>query len=630
MKNVIFRLPASFLLTAIFIFTTGFLFSQNAPIIVNDTIDVEIGEFISMNPVLNDYDPDGDIFLPEVAFFLHGSGSVAMFGSNFEIQINNNTYNLKDTIRYVIKDQNGEMSAPGYVIVNIAPSNIRDTLDINNVSAPFAAWGTDFYSPVNSMNNGYRVPKGSNTTTIFTSSLWMAGHDSQNVLHSSSKMYDSYLGDYMYGPVKNTIGDREAHDGYNRVWKVTKAQIDYHKLNFSNPSYVMPDVIANWPAHGDVSKGEGPYLAPFVDIDNDGNYNTQIGDYPDIKGDECILSIINDNISRNGFNNTPLKVDIIQMAYAYNCPDDTALNHTIFMHYDIFNRSQNTYSDFLIGNFYDFDIGDAGDDFQGCDSIRNTFFAYNSNNNDIGPSGYGFNPPVQGVRILNHSLSSFNVFYNPPTDSTLSLGPSTSDQLYNNLAGKFNDGTPITVGAIGQSGTVETKYFYNGDINDPSQWSEVSVGNVGHDSRALGNIGPFNFAPNQKISLDVAMIYTRGINKTNLQNVDLLLQHSDYIQDIYDGIITPACMTIGLNEITTPEVGFNIYPNPTNGDINIKSNIEFHNADYKVYSMIGQFVSKGVLKNNTETISVRNLQTGIYFLSITDGSRTYSQKFVVK
>ncbi len=630
MKNVIFRLPATFLLTTIFIFTSGLLFSQNnAPIIVNDTIDVSIGEFITINPVLNDYDPDGDVFLPEFASFRNGSGTVVMVGSNFEIQINNYTYLNRDTIQYMIKDQYGELSLPGYVIVNIAPNMIRDTLDINNVSASFASWGEDYYTN-NFMPKGYLVPKNSNKGTIFASSLWMAGHDSQNVIHSSSRLFDANLRDYVCGPSRNTICDRDSTYGYNRVWKITKAQIDYHLQNLSNSSYVVPDIIKYWPAHGNVSVGEAAMLAPFVDVNSDGNYNVQSGDYPDIKGDECILTITNDNVSRDGFNSTPLKVDIIQMIYAYNCPDDTALNHTIFMEYDIYNRSQNTYNDFLIGNFYDFDIGESYDDYNGCDTNRNLFFAYNSDNDDE-LNGYGINPPVQGVKILNQTMSSFNVFYNPPSGTVISQGPSTSDGLYNSLLGKFPDGTPITIGGNGLVGSVPTKYFYPGDVNDNTQWSEVSAANVNGDIRAIGSIGPFNFAPNQKISLDVALIYTRGDGKNNFENIDLLKQHSDHIQDVYDEIITPCIPPVGINNSeNTPEIGFNIYPNPTSGDININSNIEFHNADYKIYSMIGQYVSNGILKNNTESISVSNLQTGIYFLSITDGERTYSQKFVVK
>ena len=42
-------------------------------------------------------------------------------------------------------------------------------------------------------------------------------------------------------------------------------------------------------------------LAPFVDVDNDGNYNPLNGDYPKIKGNQSIWWVMNDNGNRKGF-----------------------------------------------------------------------------------------------------------------------------------------------------------------------------------------------------------------------------------------------------------------------------------------------------------------------------------------
>ena len=207
--------------------------------------------------------------------------------------------------------------------------------------------------------------------------------------------------------------------------------------------------------------------------------------------------------------------------------------------------------------------------------------------------------------------------------------PNTSNELYNILSGKLNNGSSITTAGWGQSGTEETKFFYPGDINDSNQWSGVSSGSPGTYSLEIGNIGPFIFVPNQKISFDVALIYARGVGKTNFENVDLLLQHSDHIQDIYDGIITPECITSMQYEIDKPEVGFSIYPNPTNDNININAKFDINNAEYKIYSVTAQLVKSGIIRNSTESISVRNLQSGMYFISITTDSKTYSQKFII-
>ncbi len=602
------------------------LFSQNsAPVVVNDTIYMDFGETRTISPLNNDYDIDGDQFLPRYASF--SAGTVELYGSNLEVKISNTNRLLFDSIKYTLIDQHGAISEPGYIYVNIAPGKILDTLNINNVSASFKAGGTDFYNSYTNYQyeNGFVVPIGNNLQTIFASELWMGGHTDQNILHSSSRYYYD-VDDYMYGPISDAKGDRDAHDvKFNRVWKVSKYQIEKHIFHYSNPLYIMPEVIKNWPAHGDISKGQAYNLAPFVDFNGDGKYNPEYGDYPEIRGHQCVLVIMNDNVIRNGFNDKALTVDVLQMSYAYNCSEDTALNNTIFMHYDIFNRSQNTYKDFIIGNFYDYKLGNPSDDYRGCDTLRNIFYVYNKSNSDY---DYGDYPPALGVKILNQSLSSYNMFYKKPGHN-FGEWPRTSKELYNNLSGKFNDGTSITVGAGGQSGTEETKFYYPGDIHNSTQWSEVSAGNSGTSVSVLGNIGPFKFVPNQKISFDVAIIYARGVGKTNFENVDLLLQQSDYIQDVYDGVITPECITTMQYEIDKPETGFVVYPNPTNENISINAKFKIKNAEYKIYSITGQLVKNGFLREGTESISVNNLQSGMYFISITNGERTYSQKFIV-
>ena len=406
MNNKIPLLSVSFILMVSSIFISLDVFSQNnPPVIVNDTIYMDFGETRIISPLNNDYDIDGDQFLPWYASFK--AGTVELIGSNFEVKISNTNRSIFDSIRYALIDEHGATSKRGYIYVNIAPGKILDTLNVNNISASFKAGGTDF-SNSSSSELGFFALKDSNTSIIYFSELWMGGHIDQNILHSSSRLYYD-VDDYMYGPISNTKGDRDAHDvKFNRVWKVSKYQIEKHKFNYSKPSYQMPEVIENWPAHGDINIGQAANLAPYVDFNTDGIYNPEYGDYPEIRGHQCILIIMNDNISRHGYNDKPLKVDILQMAYAYNCPEDTALNNTIFMHYDIYNRSQNTYKDFIIGNLYDFCIGTYWNDYVGCDTLRNFFYVYSEDNNNF---NYGEYPPTQGVKFLNQTLSSFNVLY---------------------------------------------------------------------------------------------------------------------------------------------------------------------------------------------------------------------------
>ena len=50
-------------------------------------------------------------------------------------------------------------------------------------------------------------------------------------------------------------------------------------------------------------------------------------------------------------------LEIHGMVYAFDAPDDEALNNTVFFNYKIFNRSQKDYHDTYIAVWDDMDIG---------------------------------------------------------------------------------------------------------------------------------------------------------------------------------------------------------------------------------------------------------------------------------
>ncbi len=399
----------------------------------------------------------------------------------------------------------------------------------------------------------------------------------------------------------------------------------------------MPEAILNWPAMGDVSIGQSQYLANFIDYNNDGIYNPQNGDYPKIMGDKSILSIINDNITHTETGGTPLKAEIYLTAYAYDCSSDTALQNTIFIHYDIRNKSNSDYNDFRIGFFTDFDIGDARDDYSGCDTMRNSFFGYNGNNFDGSPNYNNYptfrnNPPAQSTTILSHAMRSYNVFYNPPSADTIIQDPNTPAEYANLMKGLLKDGSPIKIGGYGLGGSTTTKFFYPGDVNDTTQWNEGSSGHVPTDIRGVASIGPFNLKKDSSITVDIAYIYAGNNANTNLENVTLLKQYIDEVQWAYDNDTT-ACggSFSAIDKIKDSKANINIYPNPANNEIYINSDdLDFRNAEYSIYNIAGQLIKSGVLNTNDEKISLKNLNSGLYFISIISDTKVYSKKFIIK
>ncbi|KAA5534517.1 T9SS type A sorting domain-containing protein [Taibaiella lutea] len=90
--------------------------------------------------------------------------------------------------------------------------------------------------------------------------------------------------------------------------------------------------------------------------------------------------------------------------------------------------------------------------------------------------------------------------------------------------------------------------------------------------------------------------------------------------------------TTGIDELSAQQV-FQLYPNPTNGFITIRSNLA--TANKKGYNCIvtnalGQVFYKSDVKEERHTIDLTNMSSGIYLITIADAqtNRKYTQKFI--
>ncbi|MDD5151897.1 MAG: T9SS type A sorting domain-containing protein, partial [Flavobacterium sp.] len=104
----------------------------------------------------------------------------------------------------------------------------------------------------------------------------------------------------------------------------------------------------------------------------------------------------------------------------------------------------------------------------------------------------------------------------------------------------------------------------------------------------------------------------------------------------WDSFTTDTCNNLGSKMAVNPLKGntsststdFRIYPNPSNGEFNISFDNSKGNFSIEIYSLIGQKVYE---KENTtnKTISVPNLQKGIYLVRITKDSNSTIKKIEI-
>src|SRR3989338_504825 len=271
---------------------------------------------------------------------------------------------------------------------NCSPATAKITMEFNDVSALIEQGGSMWQNRATNVAS-YEVPKGSGLKVIYAGALWMGGTDVNGQLKLAGLTFRTG-NDFWAGPLSITPGsgnydpsspvgpdaqrdfgqatiDADQCLAYDKFYTIRKAEV----IQFSSwweacsgpnaevalcdaiekPSNDVLNRIYAWPAHGDVSRGQDYWLAPFYDNPNgpsgvDGQYNPDDGDTPwyddilnrdDIEcgvdrrislfGDETHWWVFNDNGNNHGESNgDPIGMEIRAQAFPYRS------DHRLILH----------------------------------------------------------------------------------------------------------------------------------------------------------------------------------------------------------------------------------------------------------------------------------------------------------
>lgn len=649
--------------------------AQTAPVAVNDTIWSAFDTQTSITRtfiVSNDTTKGGGLLKVDTIYY-NGLGVVSNVVKN-TLGLSSFKYTPpvgffgKDSITYYLTNYPTNYGFDTATIYFNVKRKSYENIDLNNINA-----GIDKEALFMDRANGvaaFEVPKGSGSHTIYASNFWLAGIDAGSQL----KVYEeTYAQDSINnaGPIGTS---KEYSYKWDRVWKVSAVDIQNH-INGNGTT----EAILNWPAHGDISLGQALDLAPFVDYNGDNYYNPMDGDYPLIKGQQAIYFIRNSDRSRLP-SQSQVGLEFRGMVYAYDCPEDSAINNTLFLDYTIYNRSTFTLNDCYFGQWADFDIGNWTDDYVGCDVSRGTFYVYNGDNfdEDGGVTGYGASPPFQGVTFLKGAQQDNDGIDNPLTNNVqdaidsngvsyagLGIGfgdgtvdneflglnhfmsynvgsvingngdPATAVDFYNYLKGRWLDGSQVLCDGL------PTNYMLTGN-SDPLNWStqgiaptstcdEVTAGNPVGDRRGMGSTGPFTFNPGAIIEMELAFVFGRDYNGTdNWSSLAVMQERVDSIRSYHaNGFATTPCggSIIGIKNEAIPSNLLSIYPNPFANQFTI--NYEPTSTTIvEVFNLLGnRFVNQPIIQKYT-LLDLSNQPNGVYFVKVTDGSKVLVKKVV--
>lgn len=326
-------------------------------------------------------------------------------------------------------------------------------LNVNNVRALINGYGNMWYDGSIAM---YHIPKDGTSTPLYCAALWIGGTDVNDQLRIAALRFGQDGDDYWPGPL--TIDNKadvtlEVCNYYDRHWKISQAEVQAFMSMFDwdettglatpNSTYdesAIAQSIKEWPAKGNFAN-QTKFLAPFKDVDGDGEYNYQNGDYPYydfdnelcprtlkanlkpgenytpartmedeagivkggllsdqvLKGDQTIWWVFNDmGNTHTESKGQAIGMEIRAQAFAFSTNDE--INNMTFYSYEIINRSTYELRNAYFSQWVDPDLGYGYDDYVGCDVKRGLGYCYNGKETD-GPGTGAFSgvPPAVGI-----------------------------------------------------------------------------------------------------------------------------------------------------------------------------------------------------------------------------------------
>lgn len=520
-------------------------------------------------------------------------------------------------------------------------------LDANNIRTSIYNTGMFNQDLRTSNSPGFEWPKGSNKFAIFTTGISLVAYvrGSDGVLRLGESMA-SYKGEWVYGYLQNGV---LITPSYFHIFSVKAGD-----NNYSNPDY------ANW-------SQMIPFGAPFKDVNNNGVFDIDI-DIPGMPNSaQTIFQCLTDadptqHTLTEGFGGGVtyplLKAEMHMTAWCYNT---SGFEDIQFLKFEVINKNDSAWRKAFFGLIADPDIGDGGDDYIGCDTLRKLGFCYNADNVD---NVYGTNPPAIGMQLLR---GAFNRSVTPNVDLGMTsftfFGGSLScesgpngDSLgaYNMIKGLKKDGSPFMNPTTTPYSV--TKYCYSGNPVANTGWNEVqgSIRNCGGttgnlvvptppgDRRFIISSGADNLVirPNEKQTILMSQFIGRstaksgnGIN-SNLTAITVLKTMSDTIKNFY-----LRTFPVGLENISQiiPDKYrlYQNYPNPFNPVTSIKFDlIKSGDAEIKIYDILGKEVA--VLVNEKFKAGSYSVNwdasaypSGLYFYRLTTSEYTEVKKMLM-
>lgn len=468
-------------------------------------------------------------------------------------------------------------------VVLFYPNMIRTWL-MNN--------GLVFADSLVSYREGLFWPGSTQKSLLFSSGLWVAGRDEKGLIRTSTSFYYSQ---FQPGRILQP---------YNDTTLVT-----------SNPYDTSFAILTL----NDTTPSSDPRYKKWVQTASLTGAPLTEGGTPELLGNSNAYWVMNDLDTANSrihpsVPTIPLGVEVKNYVFAFNDPG--VLSNTIYLMMEITNRSIHTYDSLFVGWFSDEDIGNANDDYAGCDTLLSLAYAYNGVDSDY---VYGKGVPACGFLILQSPSSrsglAMTAFMKdtgiPPWEFPATYEVDLTQQIWNVLQGKLRKGSPLVVP---NSQNHIITYVDPGDPVSGTGWiASMDLHPV--DVRLLQGSGPVTLAPNGSTRFVLAFIVAQ--DPTRLTSITALKWAVAVVKEKWRTIVGITGDDVERMIPSEYELS-NAYPNPFNPTTTIEYLIpkEAH-VNLQVFDLLGRRVA--TLVNESKAVGryrvdfdASTLASGVY------------------
>lgn len=443
-----------------------------------------------------------------------------------------------------------------------------------------------------------------------------------------------------------------------RVYRVRKDQYYLGSIDVSTEAADegMPEAEILNQYNKDWNEWRGDDGAPYTDVNNNGKYESNI-DLPGVPGaDQTLWFVANDldyATSKDFLNSIPSGLEMQVTIWGYKT--EGFLGNVIFRKYVLINKGSDTWDSVYVNYWSDPDLGDAQDDFVGCDTTMNMIFCYNGRTTD---ATYGDIIPAMGAIILqgpitegdendiayfgerklrgkkNIGITSFHGFYkNQHEHDDLPLGTDRNGNLwaYYYARGLTSDGNVVYEPE--QFGGEPTKFPLSGDPVAGTGWIDGIEAPPADRRMGMGS-GPFTVEPGD--TQVVVYAQAGAFGDDNIGSVRVLKEYATQAKAFYlnySGLVT------GNHEFTNvvPDefVLHPNYPNPFNPTTTISFDLpQKSDVHLAVYDILGREVAILIDRemyagNHRIEFNAAELSSGVYVYMLRAGDIIRTNKMIL-